>query len=280
MKLHEEFKLYENMWDDLSNTAEDRRKRKQRNRLLKQMDRATAKSSLLIEVPSTNKRSEIECAPHATVLKRLITFITALSPEEKLDLYFHWGMYDDKFDDCQGDPILNKDSGDMYVYDNTATTPVPSDSHDKVVAALNNGVDDLKESLSVGRDWFEENVSLNGAVYAARELTYHFVKDPEDAEALMAKAEAEEWEYAEVQGLSDLIGDALTASNYHTEAGDYSHSNHEFPYWWSFDATDEECEKVDALIATCTNDDDRFLLLNFAINDVALEVDFLHQNLS
>ena len=96
----------------------------------------------------------------------------------------------------------------------------------------------------------------------------------------MAKAETAGWEYAEVQALSDLIGDALTASNYHTEAEAYSHSSYEFPYWWAFDATDEECEKVDAVIASCTNDADRFLLLNFAINDVALEVDFLHQNFS
>lgn len=136
----------------------------------------------------------------------------------------------------------------------------------------------IKESLTVSRDWFEENVSLNGAVYAARELTYSLVRDPEEAETLMNRAEADEWEYAEVQALSDLIGDALTAANYHTEAEDYSHSRGEFPYWWAFDATEEERAKVDALIKTCTTDDDKTTLLNFAINDVALEIDFLHDN--
>jgi hypothetical protein len=136
----------------------------------------------------------------------------------------------------------------------------------------------IKEALSVSRDWFEENVSLNGAVYAARELVYSLVGDPADAETLWARAEADEWEYAEIQALSDLIGDALTASNYHTEAEEYSHSRGEFPYWWAFDATSGERAKVDALLKSCTTDDDKIWLLNFAINSVALEVDFLHDN--
>jgi hypothetical protein len=136
----------------------------------------------------------------------------------------------------------------------------------------------IKEALSVSHDWFEENVSLNGAVYAARELTYSLVGDPDDAETLWSRAEADEWEYAEMQALSDLIGDALTASNYHTEAGEYSHSRGEFPYWWASDATKGERAKVDTLLKSCTTDADKIRLLNFAINTVALEIDFLHDN--
>lgn len=127
MKLYEEFKEYEDMWDDKVRV------------LVHGSD--SKESSLLAEVPGTDKRIEISCAPHDIIIERLIAFITGLSTEEKLDLYFHWGLCEDN---GQGDPILNKDSGDMYVYDNTDFAPVPSDSYDKVVAALNKGVDNFK----------------------------------------------------------------------------------------------------------------------------------------
>lgn len=129
------------MWDDISSKAKERQKKRQRDRIIKQIEHATAKSFLSIEVPSTNKRIEIKCAPHITILKRLVTFIKSLSPEEKLDLYFHWGMYDDYSDDHQGDPILNKDSGDMTIYDNTAMAPVPMDAYDRVIEVLEDNTD-------------------------------------------------------------------------------------------------------------------------------------------
>ncbi len=145
MKLHEEFKEYETMWDSITESREDRIKRleKKQNKLaFKQGILETQTSSVLAEIPGTSKRIELNKVLHVKALKHLIRFINSLTAEEKLNLYFHWGMDDvmpgdeDELGYGQGDPILNKDSGDIDVIDNTATAPVPEDAYDKVVAAL------------------------------------------------------------------------------------------------------------------------------------------------
>ena len=145
MKLYEEFKEYENLWEDTSvrkpsvvESREDRIKRLQnkRNKLaFKQAVLESQTSSVIAEVEGTSKRIAHNGLLHKKALRKLIDFINTLTDEEKLNLYFHWGM-DYEVGDCEGDPILNKDSGDMTVYDNTSTSPVPEDAYDKVAVAL------------------------------------------------------------------------------------------------------------------------------------------------
>jgi hypothetical protein len=145
MKLHEEFKEYETMWDTLAESREDKIKRleKKRNKLaFKQGILETQTSSVLAEIPGTDKRIELNKVLHVKALRHLVRFINSLTADEKLNLYFHWGMDDVLPNDegelgyGKGDPILNKDSGELEVIDNTATAPVPEDAYNKVVAAL------------------------------------------------------------------------------------------------------------------------------------------------
>jgi hypothetical protein len=145
MKLHEEFKEYETMWDTLAESREDRIKRleKKRNQLaFKQSILETQTSTIFAEVEGTNKSMEYKGVPHQKALRKLLGFINTLTADEKLNLYFHWGMDDVLPNDegelgyGKGDPILNKDSGELEVIDNTATAPVPEDAYHKVVAAL------------------------------------------------------------------------------------------------------------------------------------------------
>lgn len=134
----EEFDEYENMWDPMVESREDRIKRlqKKQNKLaFKQSVLETQLSSVLAEIPGTNKRIEYNGVPHRKALRKLLGFINTLTPEEKLELYFNWSN-DIEAGDYKGDPILNKDSGDDCVYDNTWTAEVPEDTYDRVVTAL------------------------------------------------------------------------------------------------------------------------------------------------
>lgn len=108
-----DFKLYENLWDDFTET-----------------------SSVFAEIPGTDKKLECKGVSHIEALEALLDFINKLTSEEKLELYFHWGNDNYNPGDCEGNPILNKDSEDDYVYDNTDISTVPEDTYDKVVAAL------------------------------------------------------------------------------------------------------------------------------------------------
>ena len=120
-------------------------------------------------------------------------------------------------------------------------------------------------------EYGDEFPNMNAAMYVARSLVYYFVSNPDDAEKLYAKAESDGWESSELVALCDLIGDALEASNYHSEARDYFYDK--FPYWWAFDVSAEDEAKMDELIESCDDDNQRMQLLIIAVNSLVLELD-------
>lgn len=132
-------------------------------------------------------------------------------------------------------------------------------------------IDDANLNENYVPEYGDEFPNMNAAMYVARSLVYHFVSDPDDAEKLYAKAESDGWESSELVALCDLIGDALEASNYHSEARDYFYDK--FPYWWAFDVSAEDEAKMDELIESCDDDNQRMQLLIIAVNSLVLELD-------
>lgn len=132
-------------------------------------------------------------------------------------------------------------------------------------------IDDTNLNENYVPEYGDEFPNMNAAMYVARSLVYHFVSNPDDAEKLYAKAESDGWESSELVALCDLIGDALEASNYHSEAKDYFYDK--FPYWWAFDVSAEDEAKMDELIESCDDDNQRMQLLIIAVNSLVLELD-------
>ena len=95
-------------------------------------------SSMWAQVPGTSKKLEKKGVSNQEALEALINFINGLSSEEKLAVDFYWGNDSLVVGDCEGDPILNKDSGDDTIYDNTWTArgPIPTDAYDRVADAF------------------------------------------------------------------------------------------------------------------------------------------------
>jgi hypothetical protein len=193
MKLHEEFKLFETLWDDLvsaypeledeapdsstavspnsfqgkekgeeildknnekvfrepegmaksnTNLAKAKEIRAEIARLRQELSSLDLEdietSSVWAKIPGTSKKIEKKGVSNQEALESLINFINGLSSEEKLAIDFYWGNDSLIPGDCEGDPILNKDSGDDTIYDNTWTArgPIPADAYDDVEAAL------------------------------------------------------------------------------------------------------------------------------------------------
>lgn len=142
MKLYEEFKLFENLWEEHSPAERAREIKAEIARLQQELANLNLEeietSSVWAQVPGTSKKLEKKGISNQEALETLINFINGLSSKEKLAVDFYWGNDSLVPGDCEGDPILNKDSGDTTIYDNTwtATVPVPTDTYNRVAAAF------------------------------------------------------------------------------------------------------------------------------------------------
>ena len=142
MKLHEEFKLFENLWEEISPVERAREIRAEIARLKQELANLDLEeidtSSIEATVPGTSKKLEKKGVSNQEALEALINFINGLSSEEKLAVYFFWCEDDLVRGDGKGEALFNKDSGDDALYDNTwlATAPVPTDTYDRIAAAL------------------------------------------------------------------------------------------------------------------------------------------------
>ena len=140
MKLHEEFKLFENLWEEVSPADRAREIKAEIARLQQELAALDLEeietSSVWAQVPGTSKKLDKKGVSNQEAFEALINFINGLSSEEKLAVDFYWCNDSLLRGDGEGDLILNKDSGDDTVYDNTWTAPVPTDTYDKVEAAL------------------------------------------------------------------------------------------------------------------------------------------------
>ena len=137
----------------------------------------------------------------------------------------------------------------------------------------------LREELIVHRalketyvsDAGDEFTSINGAMYVARELVYYFVDDANEAEQLIDWAENTNlnWDGPELNALDTLIVNALEGANEHEAAFEYHQGN--FPIHLANKIDRTELNAMDALINSCTDDNQRKSLLYTAMHYLNLE---------
>ena len=177
MKLFEEFKLFENMWDDeakeltetsvgvSAKSAKISELRAKIAQLQQELDTLVQDdiedfSSFELDVDGTSKKLKRIGLPHAQALDEIVDFITKLTSEEKDNLTLYWSNDMYEAGDLKGDVIVNFDCKNYYlneigmsqeafeadgladpanrVFDNTWTAEVPEDAYDRIVAALKN----------------------------------------------------------------------------------------------------------------------------------------------
>ena len=110
MKLHEEFKLYENMWDDLNPSKKDLNEatlspeaakrireidakiaelNREKSALLADVDELMT-SSYVIKVDGTNKVAQKDGVSHEEAFTDILAFINKLTKEEKQNIDIKW----------------------------------------------------------------------------------------------------------------------------------------------------------------------------------------------
>lgn len=175
--LSEEFKLFENMWDDeakeltetsvgvSAKSAKISELRAKIAQLQQELDTLIQDdiedfSSFELDVDGTSKKLKRIGLPHAQALDEIVDFITKLTSEEKDNLTLYWSNDMYEAGDLEGDVIVNFDCKNYYlneigmsqeafeadgladpanrVIDNTWTAEVPEDAYDRIVAALKN----------------------------------------------------------------------------------------------------------------------------------------------
>jgi hypothetical protein len=242
MKLHEEFKLYEDLWED--------------SPIKEELDPDKPVGYVIAGKinPTRNDKVFIAVAPVRVVDYASADKFSTLR-DARISAY-------SIFKYIKGDTAFIIDLGTMNCVERIVVRPDGTIEHD----FCQPGVENLEEAYTHYSFDFETEVDYYGAIYCARELTYSLVYDPKTAARLYNYAVKNDWDEEEIPALGDLIGDALEGANYHQDIDDYARSVDPFPYWKSTNVSSSDKAKIDALLAKYKATTDRRWLLWEAIN--------------